>query len=92
MRVRTSAELLLDSCRSRENCARRWLVSLHDRELVNDSERLSVATFSSPFSLIAKVVIGLAGSKKTKSYRSFGFRRTLMARNSGGLVERWSTW
>ena len=35
------------------------------RALVSDSTALSVATRSSPFSLMAKLVTGLAGSKKT---------------------------
>ena len=58
-------ELLKDSCRSRENWPRRWLVRRHDNELVRDTDTLSVLTFSSPFSLTANVVIGLVGSKKT---------------------------
>src|SRR5712692_3741932 len=63
--VSGSLELLLDSWRSRENWARRWLVSRQGRALVRETEALSVVTFSSPLLLIAKVVTGLAGSKKT---------------------------
>ena len=65
MRVRGRLELLKDCCRSRENCARKWLIKRQESELVRDTDALSVFTFSSPFSLTAKVVIGLAGSKKT---------------------------
>src|SRR5262249_17418525 len=72
MRVLTLSELLNDSCRSRENCARKWLFIRHEMALVSDSETLSVLTSSCPFSLSANVVTGLAGSKKTllvPSYR-----------------------
>ena len=65
MRVRTSCELENDSCRSRENCTRRWLVSRAASPLSSASDALSVLTSSSPFELIAKLVIGLAGSKNT---------------------------
>src|SRR6476660_9899351 len=63
--VRTADELLLDCCRSWENWARRWLTRCQERELVNATDALSVATSSSPLSLTAKDVTGLAGSKKT---------------------------
>ncbi len=53
MLVRTPVVLGNDCSRSRENCARRWLVSpgvmLPDRL----TDALSVATSSSPFPLIA---------------------------------------
>jgi len=65
MCVRGSAEFALDDCRPRENCARKWLTSRVVRELVSAREADSVVTFSSPLSLIAEFVIGLAGSKKT---------------------------
>src|SRR5437764_4025558 len=63
--VKVAAELALDSCKSRENCARRWLIDRDERALVRDSDAVSVATSSSPLSLIAYGVIGLDGSKKT---------------------------
>ena len=65
MWVRGSDELALEDCRSRENCARRWLTSRVVRELVSAREADSVVTFSSPLSVRAELVTGLAGSKKT---------------------------
>ena len=58
--VRTADELLLDCCKSWENWARKWLTRCQERELVSDTEPLSVATSSSPLSLTAKEVTGLA--------------------------------
>ena len=64
-RVRASAELALDFCKSRENCTRRWPIIRAESELVSDATALTVLTCSSPFSLVAKWVTGLAGSKNT---------------------------
>src|SRR5438128_1112391 len=68
--VSGSLELLLDSWRSRENCARRWLVSRQGRALVSETEALSVVTFSSPLLLIANVVTGLAGRAKHRASKN----------------------
>ena len=65
IRVRTSDEWLVDSCRSRENCARRWLIKRVDKPLVREMDPDSVATSSSPLSVMLKVVTRLAGSKNT---------------------------
>src|SRR5580700_9314257 len=65
IRVDGAELLLLDCSRSRENCARRWLTSLQEKLLVKDNDPVSVATCSWPLSLMAKVVSGLAGSRKT---------------------------
>ena len=42
-----------DCCRSRENCARKWLTVRKEKLLVNATDALSVATSSSPLSLMA---------------------------------------
>ena len=63
--VRGSVVLVLECCKSRENWARKWLISRQENVLVKDSAPVSVATCSSPFSLIALVVSGLDGSRKT---------------------------
>jgi hypothetical protein len=65
MWVRGSGELALEDCKSRENCARRWLTSRVERALVSVTDADSVVTFSSPLSLSAELVTGLVGSKKT---------------------------
>src|SRR5947209_15899228 len=65
--IRVSGELALvsDHCRSRENCARRWLIIFHESELVSDAFTVSVPTCSMPLSEIPYVVIGLEGSRNT---------------------------
>ena len=43
-------ELLSDHCRSRENCARRWLTNFKESVLVSDALAVSVSTCSMPLS------------------------------------------
>jgi hypothetical protein len=44
--VRGSVVLLLDCCRSRENWARKWLISRQENVLVRETDAVSVATCS----------------------------------------------
>src|SRR4030081_2135714 len=50
MRVRTSAELLVEDCKSRETCARRWLVRRDVNALLKGRTGVWVRTDSAAFS------------------------------------------
>jgi len=88
MRVRTSAELLVEDCKSRETCARRWLVRRGVSALFSEKTAVSVRTDSSPFSERPKFVMGLAG-RRTRCWSPVARRadpeREVVARVEGDV-------